>query len=334
MEQTTDTAPYSILTPYKLPPGSTKKVNAGDGFIMDSCEKLIGHKAAHYFSSRSPFTSENIDAINATRALLVAGANSLRDDFAPAPEFTRATLERITVPVILTGLGHYGVAEATQGMTASSAALLEAILERFPFMSVRCDRSRDYAARALPAHADRILMTSCPVAYPLDGIDKQFAAKESYDTLIVTITDRVHLEQQMPLVQHLPAFFPARRKVLALHQDYGNRPLHDAAARLGYEVFTGERYEDFIALYKNADLHAGNRVHGHLKALSLGIRSFLFPFDLRQAYFAESLDFPLIQSLPAPEFTHYDFNRFVARRNRAAQAMQTHIGAIKKVLAA
>jgi hypothetical protein len=56
-------------------------VNAGDGFILDSTEKLIGARASHYFSNRVALSETDIAAINATACLVVAGANSLRDDF-------------------------------------------------------------------------------------------------------------------------------------------------------------------------------------------------------------------------------------------------------------
>ena len=57
--------------------------------------------------------------------------------------------------------------------------------------------------------------------------------------------------------------FPAWRRVLALHQDYGHAALADLARSLGYEVFASPNYLDFLDLYRGADLHLGNRVHAH-----------------------------------------------------------------------
>lgn len=324
-------APYTVVTPYLVPPGP-KKVNVGDGFILDSATKLLGARPMAAFTSRAPLTDADIERINASRALVAVGANTLKDDFELTPRFDLATLERIKVPVVLMGVGHYGVADVTRGLTAFSQQLFRAFLERFPFMSVRCDASRRYVLGALPDLGDSVLMTSCPVAHSVDGIDRGFQRKAQYDQLVVTITDRAYVEAQLPIVQGAPRAFPARRRVLALHQDYGNAQLWDFARKLGYEVVRGENHQEFLALYRDSDLHFGNRVHGHLKCLSLGVVSYCTPFDLRQAYFAESLDFPLIQQMPDPLFTTYDFARAIARRDAARVTMDRFVRELRAVI--
>ena len=324
-------APYSVVTPYLVPPGP-KKVNVGDGFILDSATKLIGAKPVAAFTSRAPLTNADVERINASRMLVAVGANTLKDDFELTPGFDLATLARIQVPVALMGVGHYGIAEATRGLTNASQQLFRAFLERFPLMSVRCDASKRYVLAALADCADRVLMTSCPVAHAVDGIDRGFERKAMYDTLVVTLTDRAYLDAQLPILQAAPSAFPARRRVLALHQDYGNADLWGYAARLGYEVFRGENHQEFLRLYEAADMHFGNRVHGHLKCLSLGTASYCTPFDLRQAYFAESLDFPLVQQIPDPAFTTYDFARARARRDAARPAMDRFVRELRTVI--
>ncbi len=325
-------AEYVAVTPYLLPRASPKKVNVGDGFILDSAVRLIGARPCAQVSSRAPFTDAEIDRINASRALIAFGANTLKDDFELAPGFTTATLARIKVPVILMGVGHYGVAQVTRGLTAASAALFRAMLERFPLMSVRCDASRRYVVAALPDKADGVLMTSCPVAHQVDAIDRGFVRKPLYDQLVVTVTDRSDLPAQLPLLAAAKALFPARRRVLALHQDYGNAALWRFAAEQGFETFRNDAYEPFLVLYAQTDMHFGNRVHAHLKCLSLGVPSFLTPYELRQVYFAESLDFPLITSLPSPEFAGYDFARTIARRAAARITMDRFIAAVRAIL--
>jgi Polysaccharide pyruvyl transferase len=324
-------APYTVITPYLVPPGP-KKVNVGDGFILDSATKLIGARPLAAFTSRAPLTDDDVERINASRALVAMGANTLKDDFELSSGFDLATLERIKVPVILMGVGHYGVAEATRGLTPFSQRLFRAFLERFPYISVRCDASRRYVLGALPDLEDRVLMTSCPVVHSVDGIERGFERKAQYDQVVVTITDRAYLEAQLPIVQAAPRVFPARKHVLALHQDYGNARLWDYARQLGYEVFRGDNHQDFLKLYAESDLHFGNRVHGHLKCLSLGVASYCTPFDLRQAYFAESLDFPLIQQVPDPLFTSYDFARATARRDAARATMDVFVRELRAII--
>jgi hypothetical protein len=326
-------APYSVVTPYLVPPGP-KKVNVGDGFILDSATRLIGARPAAAFSSRVALSDEAIERINATRALVAVGANTLKDDFELAPGFGLATLERIKVPVVLMGVGHYGVAEATRGLTPASQQLFRAFLERFPHMSVRCDASRRYVTQSLPDLEERILMTSCPVAHRVDGIDGGFERKARYRQLVVTLTDRAHLEAQLPILQAAPNAFPADKRILALHQDYNNAQLWEYARRLGYEIFRGENHQDFLRLYRESDVHFGNRVHAHLKCVSLGAVSYCTPFDLRQAYFAESLDFPLVSQFPDPLFTQYDFARAAARRDRARATMDRFVASLRPLAGA
>jgi hypothetical protein len=324
-------ADYVAVTPYLLPAGTPKRVNVGDGFILDSGVRLIGALPNAIISSRSPIGDAEIERINQSRCLVAFGANTLKDDFELAPSFTQATLERIKVPVILMGVGHYGVAEVTRGLTPQSVALLRAMLERFPFMSVRCDASQRYVTAALPDKADAIMMTSCPVVHQVDGVDRGFARKPLYDQLVVTVTDRAHLQTQLPLLTAAKVLFPAKRRVLALHQDYNNQPLWQFAAEQGFEVFRSNDYEAFLKLYGDTDIHFGNRLHAHLKCLSLGVTSFLTPYELRQLYFAESLDFPLIAKLPSPELAGYDFGRAVARRQAARITMDAFVEPLRKL---
>lgn len=334
MDFTAPSASYSAITPYLLPPGLPKKVNVGDGFILDSAVKLIGRSPRHTFSSRAPLTDLDIEQINETRFLIAAGANTLKDEFELAPGFSLQSLARIKVPVILMGVGHYGVPALTQGLSPASKALFAAFLERFPYMSVRCDASRRYVLAALPERSANVLMTSCPVVYPVDNIDFGFRRKDKYKQLVVTITDRSHLQQQLPILPAAAQLFPAERRILALHQDYGAQDLWAFAVGQGYEVFRGDRCQDFIDLYSRTDVHFGNRVHAHLKCLSLGVVSFCTPFDLRQSYFAESLDFPLIAKLPSDEIAGYDFARAIARRRQASKAMGKMLAAIGGLLGA
>lgn len=304
----------------------------GDGFILDSASRLLGARPAVALSSRQRLDDDAIERINATRCVVAVGANTLKDDFELAPGFSLETLGRIQVPVVLMGVGHFGVAELTRGLRPASQALFRAFLERFPAMSVRCDASRRYVLQALPDLADRVAMTSCPVVHAIDGIDRGFARKPGYDLLVATLTDRAFVREQLPILKIAAAAFPAKRRVLALHQDYGNAPLWEVAAREGYEVMRGEDHQEFLALYRECDAHLGNRVHAHLKCLSLGVPSFCAPFDLRQAYFAESLDYPLVQRHPDPAFAGYDFSRARARRDAARAAMDGFVARLRDVI--
>ena len=322
---------FAVITPYLLPPGP-KRVNVGDGFILDSAIRLLGLRPRYVFSSRAPLTAADIEQINSTRLLLVVGANSLKDDFEITPGFSLQTLDALQVPVVLMGVGHYGTLQQTRGLSSSSTRLLRALLERFPHLSVRCDASWRYVANALPDCAESIVMTSCPVVHAVDGIDAGFVARDVVDQLVVTVTDRHDIESQWAIIRAAALSFTALRSVLALHQDFGHERLWRAAEGLGFEVLRSTDCEDFLALYRATDLHFGNRVHAHLKCLSLGVRSFCTPFDLRQTYFAESLGFPLITNVPDPAMDAYDFGEFARRRDALRLVMNEFVDAVRAVI--
>jgi len=324
---------YVIISPYLLPASSQKRINVGDGFIMDSAVRLIGARPTAILTSRAPLTDEALFIINQSKFVLVAGANTLKDDFEITPGFDLETLRKIKVPIALCGVGHYGVEVQTKfGLNSNSIIIMNEILQRFPYISVRCDASWRYLSKSLSDNVESILMTSCPVVFPIDNINLQFASKEIYEHLVVTVTDRALVEQQLGILEVAPKLFRSKKNTLALHQDYGNKFLWEFARKLGYEIFRSEYYEDFLGLYRGTDIHFGNRVHAHLKCISLGVRSYLTPFDLRQLFFAESLDFPLINKLPHSALHSYDFNRAIARRNQAQVKMIKFLETVRALL--
>ena len=322
---------FAVVTPYLLPPGP-KRVNVGDGFILDSAIRLLRLRPRYAFSSRVALTAADIEQINSTRLLLVVGANSLKDEFEITPGFLRRTLAALQVPVVLMGVGHYGTPQQTRGLTAESTRLLRALLDRFPYLSVRCDASWRYVANALPDRVESIVMTSCPVVHAVDGIDAGFLARDVVEQLVVTVTDRNDIESQWPIVYTAARAFRARRRVLALHQDFGNERLWRAAEGLGFEVLRSTDCNDFLALYRATELHFGNRLHAHLKCLSLGVRSFCTPFDLRQIYFAESLGYPLITTVPDPAMDRCDFGELARRRDALRSVMDEFVAAVRAVI--
>ncbi|HYD69477.1 polysaccharide pyruvyl transferase family protein [Azospirillum sp.] len=325
---------YSVLTPYLVPLGAPKRVNVGDGFILDSAIQLIGFPPRHQFSSRVTVGGQHIERINETRCLVVAGANSLKDDLTFAPGFDRTTLEKIRVPVIALGLGLHEDHTLTRGLTSESARFVSAMLERFPLFSVRCAMSADYLRAGLADRAEAVVMTGCPVAFPVDDVDRGFQRKAVYGLVVVTVTDRDvgRLQEQVNIMHAARRLLPARRYVLALHQSPCDETLIAEAARLGIDVFDSADYSSYLSLYAAADAHFGNRVHAHLKCLSMGIPSFLVPYDRRHEGFAHTFDFPLIDADAESQIAHYDFARFEGRMHTYRPMMSDYIARIRTII--
>lgn len=321
---------YSAITPYLVPNNLLKKVNIGDGFIMDSSIKLIEKKPEFIFSSRVSLTNEDIEKINTTKSLIVMGANTLKDNYEITPNFNLEVLNKIKIPIILMGIGHYGVDSVTSnGLDAESFNLVKEITNRFPYISARCNYSYNYLKRS-NINEQNILNTSCPVIYSVDEVNKQFS--KSNQKVVVTITDRIHIDKQIGLFHFVKDNFKGNNLIASFHQNYNNNELDEYLKNLGFTIFKSEQYEDFIELYKKTDLHIGNRVHAHLKCLSLGVRSFLTPFDLRQLYFSESLNFPLINKLPNDILETYNFDNFKFKLNEYKLNMDKFIHKVKKLI--
>jgi len=321
---------YSAVTPYLVPNNLLKKVNIGDGFIMDSSIKLIQKKPKFIFSSRVPLTDKDIEKINTTKSLIVMGANTLKDNYEITPNFNLEVLNKIKVPIVLMGIGHYGVESVTSnGLDADSFNLVKEINYRFPYISARCNFSYDYLKRS-GIDDQNILNTSCPVIYGVDEVNKQFS--KTNQKIVVTITDRIHIDKQIGLFHFVKENFKDSNLIASFHQNYNNNELDKYLKNLGFEIFKSEQYEDFIELYKDTDLHIGNRVHAHLKCLSLGVRSFLTPFDLRQFYFSKSLNFPLINKLPDDILETYNFDNFKFKQNEYKLNMDKFIHKVKEFI--
>ena len=321
---------YSAVTPYLVPNNLLKKVNIGDGFIMDSSIKLIQKKPKFIFSSRVPLTDKDIEKINTTKSLIVMGANTLKDNYEITPNFNLEVLNKIKVPIVLMGIGHYGVESVTSnGLDADSFNLVKEINYRFPYISARCNFSYDYLKRS-GIDDQSVLNTSCPVIYSVDEVNKQFS--KTNQKIVVTITDRIHIDKQIGLFHYVKENFKDSNLIASFHQNYNNNELDKYLKNLGFEIFKSEQYEDFIELYKDTDLHIGNRVHAHLKCLSLGVRSFLTPFDLRQLYFSKSLDFPLINKLPDDILETYNFDNFKFKQIEYKLNMDKFINKVKEFI--
>lgn len=325
---------FCVCTPYIIPDYLNKIVNAGDGFIYDSSIKLIKYNPRFVFSSREVLDEKKIEMINSCNLLIVTGANIIKDNFEIITGFDQKTLDKIKIPIALMGIGHYGLEDTNKyGFDESSKLLTRKILERFPYISVRCNGSYDYMKKSLDKSSlKQIINTSCPVIFKTENVDKKFLKKDIYDHMVVTITDRVMLKQQLPILSFASQSFKYKRKTLSLHQDYENHKLENFAKKMGFEIFKSNDYKNYIDLYLKCDLHFGNRVHAHLKCLSLGVPSFCTPFDLRQLFFSNSIKLPLINHTNYGSLNTYFFERFLDHQKKAAIKMNKFLSNIVKLL--
>ena len=324
---------YSIITPYLVPTNLNKIKNIGDAFIYDACEKLIKKKAAFYFSQWEDITDDKIEKINNTKFLIIAGANILKDNMQICKNFSEKTLTQIKVPIILAGIGHYGIKKAVTKLSNESQSLLFKLLERFEFISVRCNESKRYITNSNINFEKNIIMTGCPASFSLDGVNKKFKQVFNADCkLVSTITERGNLNLQLKGLELIKKIYPTKQFIVSIHQNYNSRELFNYFEKKEMQVFVSNNYNDYIKFYSECDFHIGNRLHAHLKFLSMGIKSYLLPFDLRQVFFSECYKFPLITKIPCNEIDNYDFKIFTKNIKSIFKNMDFFINKIHNIL--
>ena len=309
---------YSVLTPALVPDAALewKKPNVGDQLILDAIEEALGNTYTPEvrLSSWQELRTEDIDRINTTRALILAGANPLHDEYRIAPNLSIELLRRIRVPIIPMGVGLYGDPKRQVKMSTATQDILREVHARIEYSSWRCPRTVEYLRRNLPDLSDKFLMTGCPVVQAGRASRSPSPVDPNSGSIAVTVTERGPgwWAREMRILDTAQRAFPDRRLVLVLHQRFkpskSNRLLrrlmparyggpddfHALAQRRGMQVVCPESTAEMRECYRESSVHIGSRLHAHLYFLSQNRSSFLFAVDGRAEGFAESLGFPLL----------------------------------------
>jgi hypothetical protein len=341
---------YSVLTPFIIPDSIShiKRVNIGDGFVLSNTIRLLEPFIPKYiFSTRSPLSSKDIEKINQTKALIIAGTNQLSDDFEVAHAFTSLDIEKINVPIIPFGIGVTGVTSQNQSMSEESKKILRKIHEKINFSSWRCPLTVEYLKENLHDLSKKFVLTGCPVIFDNPLLNKQEFGNET-KKIIVTFTDRGRfLDREKATISFVARKYPLSEKILSLHQFYSGNLLKSSgdiisikslfrtkklsreyikslvalfrliefSEKLGFTIFCSDSVLDYYQLYQSSDLHFGSRLHAHLYFLSQNKKSYLAYVDERCTGFSQMLRFPIIHD-PSQFQYQSDFN-FESYRNQA-----------------
>lgn len=331
---------YSVFTPFFIPRGreKRKRVNIGDGFILDAVRNLIGSaaKPAMILSNRKVPTEEEIEAINGTDFLVLAGANQLDDSFVLWPGMDWRDVDRIKVPIYPFGIGLNGEKGRNEGLRPEAVKLLEAVHERIGASSWRCPKTVRYLEKNLPTLRGKFIMTGCPVQYqwPILG-GGPFRSPSSEGKVVVTVTERGKFwERETATIDYVAGTFPRARKFLVLHQDFRGLPvprwkardffgknkkqptaeaLHTYAEEKSFEIFHSGTTEGFYKFFSDVDVHFGSRLHAHLYLMGQNTTSYLTYVDDRCSGFSEHFDFPIWKP---SEFVSHDGYNFEHYRSR------------------
>ncbi|MEH2255589.1 polysaccharide pyruvyl transferase family protein [Nostoc sp.] len=335
---------YAVITPYIVPVEiqNKKAVNIGDGFILNNLIKLLYPAECKYlFTSRKELSENDIDKINSTKALILAGANQLNDNFIIVPGMSLATLAKIKVPVVPFGIGIHGIPKQNIDMSNTTKEILRAIHERISFSSWRCPLTIQYLNNSLPELLDNFLLTGCPVMYD-DKILDDAGFYHQAKTVVVTVTERQDFwDRETKTINFVANKYRKSRKILSLHQDfleiksnlqnnqdsiwntlkikvlkkYDKTPLslRNYARDKGFQIFKPTSVDECLSFYNSCDLHIGSRLHAHLYFLSQAKKSFLTYVDERCIGFSNLLEFPICDFNNLNEYFNYDFE--IYRKN-------------------
>lgn len=352
---------YSVITPYIIPPELRHKkvVNIGDGFILNSLTQLLlPNECKYLFTSRKPLSDSDIHKINSTKALILAGANQLNDNFTIVPGMDVNKLEKINIPIIPFGIGIHGIQKQNQRMSELTKNILKVIHEKIKFSSWRCPLTIEYLNNNLPELAAKFMLTGCPVMYD-DKILSYSKFSSDAKTIVVTVTERLDFwDREVKTIDFVYDNYRKSQKILSLHQDflelenkvnprqskffktlqikvlrkYDKTPLslREYARHKGFQIFKPTSIDKCFNLYNNCDMHIGSRLHAHLYFISQTKKSFVTYVDERCAGFSKLLQFPICDFNHLQRYQNYDFD--IYRRNciKYFQVMQDFVGYLKK----
>ncbi|KAA0685046.1 hypothetical protein DTW90_35705 [Neorhizobium sp. P12A] len=312
----------AVLTPFIVPNAISlqKKVNFGDGFILRAIERQVGRFAElELFSPRVPLSPQDFDRLKSHRYVILAGANQLKDDFAPIAKMKSDTLRDSSLVFIPFGIGLHGEVGFNEGFSDNTREILSIIHERIEYSSWRCGITKGILDSTIPKISNQTLMTCCPVVMDRPLLEGS-AFTRNLSTIAVTITDRGEFwDREVPMLREVAKLFPDKRRVLVFHQDFDppaafeaikdrlhlplsgpnvgtSRAVRRLARQLGYEILIADDVDRLLLFYDKVDLHVGSRLHAHLHMLSQNKWSFLIKVDDRSPGIAQALGFDLIDA--------------------------------------
>ena len=345
----------SALSPYLIPSslGHKKKVNIGDGIILRAIERFVGPLSREsIISPRIAPTREQLEVIDRSKCVLIAGANQLNDNYSIWPGLTLEQLKRTRVPFIPFGVGIHGGEGHTNGLSENSRAILECMHERIEYSSWRCPATVAYLSRALPHLAHKFLMTGCPVLYDRPLLEGR-GFTDRIKRIAVTITERDDfMRRETTLLSRVAKQFPKSERYLVLHQNFSPPTRYEAlshrllrghmfkqneyqklrmhARQLGFRIVIPRDADECIQFYHGVDAHMGSRLHAHLLCLSLAKRSALIAVDGRAPGIAEFFGFPLFTADNITDGLAADFEHIRGRAQFGFRTMESFLSSLPR----
>ncbi len=288
--------------------------NVGDFLIYDRAKTLlIKHKGMHEyieFHARKGSLDQHLERVNKTKAVIVCGGPGCLHNLYPDKYPLVRDLSDIRVPIILFGIGWYGVPgdDVTlerYSFSPSTKALFRRINKERHSIGVR-----DYLTQKvlLRNGLDNVSMIGCPSWYDLDHLEEEFTPVKKVEKVVFTPPAKdLYRFQAVKVMEMLRKLFPKGTLICSFHRGIksdAQTPNGDAewltwlaskAEDLEYQVVDVSYDTSNIRFYSDCDLHVGYRVHAHIYFLAKRKPSFLIHEDGRGRGVSEAIGLQGIQ---------------------------------------
>jgi hypothetical protein len=268
--------------------------NAGDHLIGERARALLRTFVDPEIVTidRRSIGPEHYDVFNRARTVLLCGGPAYQREIYPRIYPIERT--RISPPIVPYGLGWksaVGKPPETFKFQPDAAEFIKDLHRRIPVSSARDPLTVDVLSHT---GIENVLMTGCPAWYDLSAFEKPYIFREDVRNLVLSMP-AVMQPGAFELMVWLTKRFPKARRTVSLHhgffpsatpkgRDTAKRFLKFSAAAMlrGWKVASlAGSLPKLEALYRDADLHVGYRVHAHLFCLSRRVPSILINEDSR-----------------------------------------------------
>lgn len=303
-------------------------VNAGDFLIVRKLNEVLEKiRPNDTFINKSGFDSfdDEIGLLNTMDGLIIGGGPGYDNRFLNPDNFPLFRhLDEIEVPIHFVGMGWYGksaMPEHTKSYQFTDAAL--AILNRAAASGsmIGC---RDFVTQRVldDNQVPCTTMTGCPVWYDYQYLDCLEPRSKTVKKIVLSdpgmtkeaIDHKPKAQQALQLAAIVRERFPHADFIYTfnggIHTKYStqcNLNILKGLEGLGIPAVDLTKEKNGFAIYDDADLHVGFRVHSHIYCLSKRIRSILVEEDARGFGVNEALGLPNISAFDPEQISGMQF---------------------------
>lgn len=308
--------PFLALTPEASLARNVMGNNAGNMLFGQAVHKTLSVPGVEvlsnaYLTERGDVRADHIRQINEQYdAFVIPLANAFRPDFEPTLTRLTGVIEKLTIPVVVVGVGAQvspRAAELQPSITEATTRFMRAVLDRSARVGVRGDITRRCLAQ-LGFGDEHVEVIGCPSLFASGRgltVTKRAAQLTSDSPIAVNLTPTRFTMAE--ILNHNAAryaritYIPQESKELALLL-WGEEPPEHADPRLPFHrdhpMLTSGRVKFFLdpftwhAFLAEQDFAFGTRIHGNIAALEAGTPAHVLAFDSRTQELADYHDIP------------------------------------------